>query len=509
MMSFSVMLLMALQKSSFFLNDYLTDKIVQKNHNGTQLTYAVKQNNIAALIFSWKNSIQHSKQWLLFAKQLAKTEGEAAYQLAIYYQGKNEYKKMVFWLESAIRLEYYEASIALAEYFFQKDKFNKAKKVLKALSIEQADEIIIAAITLNVNIAISQGNVFEIENLTRHYAKLLQKKEAGRLLLVDMKKYQVQLNEMQKRDVKKFIPSCDNSIQLFATNLKHLRYLEKLIVEFKTQEMNQFVCFSPVRYMPINALDCSNNPNVAIQCNELSWQQWAKEINTRYVGLMLPKGGANVHLGILYFDSQDTGDVLAHEISHLLGFVDEYTLPIDHVKCQLPQKEIFAQNISVLKKQYKGKKEEVRASILKQLAWAKYIKNDTPILQSVSGAAGTVLWQLGTPKEFAHEIGLFSAKTCDGVHDKLTSQFTAFKSVSKHTKLEYFTLPFTKFYVNLLQTNSMEYRMPSFHYNIALAHFQQVIEKKANNDKWKTWVEQAESWENNDTRREKVRKGLF
>ena len=126
-----------------------------------------------------------------------------------------------------------------------------------------------------------------------------------------------------------------------------------------------------VRYIPINELDCNNDPQKAITCNEVQWELRAKTINTRYVGLMLPEGGANVHLGMLYFDAQDSVDVFAHEISHLLGFVDEYALTPEHSICQQPQKEIFSQNISVLKNRYQGNRKEVRVKVLKQLAWAE------------------------------------------------------------------------------------------------------------------------------------------
>ena len=46
--------------------------------------------------------------------------------------------------------------------------------------------------------------------------------------------------------------------------------------------------------------------------------------------------------------------------------------------------------------------------------------------------------------------------------------------------------------------------MPSFHYNIALAYYRKNKLVQAND-----WLEQAASWEKNDGRRERIRRGSF
>jgi len=497
-----IFLLTGLSTSSFFLSEYLTNIIAKNEHSKTQLNFALEQENLAALSFAWKKTPFHSGQWLKLAKTLAKTQGEAAYQLAVYYQDKPE--QAVFWYESAIRLNYLKASTALAQHYFQQDNLIKAAEVLAILPIDRLEELNIESVVLNVNIAINFGRVTEVEEFISEYTQQLQTIEAGRWLLEDIQKYQVLSNDSRAPKSSQLILSCDNSIQLFATTLKHLKRLESLITEFKEQKLSNAVCFSPVRYIPINTLGCSNDQGSAIHCDELNWQLWANEVNTRYIGVMLPKGGANVHLGILYFDAQDTVDVVAHEISHLMGFVDEYPLVAEHVKCQAIQEELFSQNISVLRNTYQGNQKELRAIVLKQLAWAKYIKNSTPILQSVTGFNGKQYWQLGTPEEFKHETGLFNAQTCDDSNYKLKGDFSAFKPVSHSTKLQYFSLSFPELYVLLLQKNSSQYRMPSFHYNIALAYFQQRSIEQAN-----YWLEQAANWEHEVHRHEKVRQGEF
>jgi len=56
--------------------------------------------------------------------------------------------------------------------------------------------------------------------------------------------------------------------------------------------------------------------------------------------------------------------------------------------------------------------------------------------------------------------------------------------------------------------------MPSFHYNIALAYFQQSSFQQSNSQQGNIeqanyWLEQAAKWEQDDNRRKKVRQGKF
>ena len=498
MMGLSIMLLSSLSTSSFFLNDYLTKVIIKNEHTASQLSFAIENDNFAAFNFAWKNSLLHSVQWLDYGKEVAKTQGEAAYQLAVYYQNKTEPepKKVIFWYKNAIRLKYTHASIALGQYYFQHDKLTETAQIIAALPIENLAGLKVSAIALKINIAINLGDVATVNKLIDQYANLLQNSEAGQLLLADVQRYHVLFSPESTRNINLLPPSCNNSIQLFATNLKHLKRLEIIIKGFKEQTLSNNVCFTPIRYIPINELDCNNDPQKAIACNEVQWELRAKTINARYVGLMLPEGGANVHLGMLYFDAQDSVDVFAHEISHLLGFVDEYALTPEHSICQQPQQEIFSQNISVLKNRYLGNRKEVRVKVLKQLAWGKYINDNTPILQEVVGVTGEQLWQLGTPEEFSHQIGVFHAKTCDNSLSSSNNNFSAFKGASQRTKLQYFALTFPDVYKKLLHENITEYRMPSFHYNIALAYFHQAVTNNRFIEQAHYWMKEAEKWEN-------------
>ncbi|MCI2285324.1 hypothetical protein L3081_20470 [Colwellia sp. MSW7] len=377
---------------------------------------------------------------------------------------------------------------------------------------------------MKLNLAISQGQVAYIENSISQYTQLLKETVGGQLLLNDIEKYQIGKLTNKALDANKMTQQCDNSIQLFATSLAHLKHVESLIEEFKTQPIHNVICFSPVRYIPINALDCGQGQNTAIRCDELQWASFAQSINTRYVGVMLPEGGANVHLGMLYFDSQDTADVVAHEISHLLGFIDEYPLKAEHITCRSPQTEIFSHNIAVIRNRYQGDQQAIRTHVIKQLSWGNHIKQSTPILHSVTDSKGDQYWQLGTPEKFKHEIGVFKAQTCNDTRAKKMDKVSAYKALAQRTQLQYFSLGFPPLYLHLLNENSTTYRMPSFHYNIALAYFQQttlpqgisqfnasqqVILDKQNIQQANYWLEQAAKWEHDSERYKKIRKGGF
>ena len=504
-MSLLFILLTGVTASSFFLNDYLTKALSDNNYSKTQLAYGVANGNETALTFAWQQSSFHSDQWLTLAKKLANTSGEASYQLALYYQYSSD--KMIFWLNNAIRLKYLPAYILLAKLYFDQDKHTQAREIIAQLPTQLPDKILVESIIIKANIALDQGETDTLGSLIREYSQLLSITEAGQKLVTDINKYQV-LSYDTTSNKKTFSNlECQNSIQLFATTIKHLKRLEKLKITFQQQPINNAVCFSAIRYIPISSLECDESPSSAIRCNELGWHKLANTIKTRYIGVMLPRGGANVHFGILYFDAHDSVDVISHEISHLLGFVDEYPLISEHVKCLAPQKESFSLNIAVLKNRYQGDRRSIRTKILKQVAWANHIKESTPILQLVTELNGVQNWQLGTPKAYEQEVGMYLAKSCDNAQWK--EEYSAYKGISQRTKLEYFALTYPKLYLDTLTEKNELYRMPSFHYNIALAFSRVNSQDIKNLSQVKFWLEQAISWEVDINRQKKVRQGVF
>jgi TPR repeat protein len=519
LVSLSIFLLTGLPTSSFSLAGYLTQVIETKNHTAQQLTYGISTSNEAALLHAWHKSKKYSLNWQVLAKKLANSKGDVAYLLAEFYlktppsskQLSNQSEQAILWYQQAIRLNYPKATIALASLYFHQGNVFEAKKLLAKLQVmelsyNQHNDASVAGIILTIKIAISEGNRRLTELLLSKFSAMLQADTAGGMLLSTIAKYQV-LPTVNKAGTssRNNQVTCPNSIQIFATNLTHLAQAESLIKYFREQPLNDLVCFSPVRYLPLSTLSCSSAKQGAIICDESKLHGIAESVSTRYLAIMLPEGGANVHFGVLYFDAQDSVDVVEHEISHLLGFVDEYPLGKGHIKCRATQQQASALNIAVLPNSYQGERDSIRAIVLKQLAWAEQIKETTPILQLKDGGSfENQYWQLGTPAQYAHEVGLFRSKTCDNNSAKEQGSFNAFKPLFERTKMQYDELNFPKPYIALLHKNPQEFLMPSFHYNIALAYYQQ-----SNIDEAKYWLKKAANWESITRRRKKVRQGNF
>ncbi len=205
-------------------------------------------------------------------------------------------------------------------------------------------------------------------------------------------------------------------------------------------------------------------------------------------------------------------EVLAHEISHLLGFIDEYPLAESHTKCNNAQAEPFSNNIVIFESakigNKKSDKKELRVEILKQIPWRDLIKSTTPILTKFGHH-----WRIGTPVSYSKEVGLFIAETCDlnvSIDNSVKSNSTkpnkaiAYKPLFKRTQLRYFESPFPKEYIKLLTLNKHKYRMPSFHYNIALALLLQGDSEQAY-----YWLTEAINREEMATRKQKLITGSF
>jgi len=503
-------LVILLSSSSFFLSDYLENKLQTNNFSDAQLAFAEKISIIKAFEIKQAQQEKGSKDWFFYTVKLAKFKGKVAFALAQIYlpiesntrredisQAKIE--KGVFWYQQAIRLSFEPAKIALAQWYFSQNNLNKAIEIIDSILLETPE---VAVLKAKILIKKGVGTNKEQKSLSKQLS-WLAKSEQGNLLIKDIKHFQIlpNLNNEQINAINESLvtPKCNVSIQFFATSVDNLHKTERLIQAFKSHLLNDFVCFSAVRYRSIKSLQCSSDPNAAIYCNDLQWLNIANSITTRYVGVMLPKGGANVHLGMIFIDSQDTSDVLAHEISHLLGFVDEYPLPLNHKKCQKTQNSAFSENIAVLKKMYLGEKAEVRAKVLKQLAWAKNIKSTTPILhQKNNDEVDKYTWWLGTPSKYNDQVGVFKSESCD------YSNQQAFKPVLHQTQLRYFEKTFPNLYKDIFNETGNQFLMPSFHYNLALA-----LINNGDAALSKRWLKKAAIFEQKSRRKNKILTATF
>lgn len=427
----------------------------------------------------FSNKIKDSESWEVRTLKLAPQNGKAAFELAKYFEKKSNFKQSELWFKQAIRLNYAEAKIALAELYFTYNKFELAKDTLDSHSLKSVDKHLI----LSIKIAVELGDINYIQ---ANYHKLNQF-EQGQRLYQQLKKYRIINTETKAKQLFTSTTICENSVQFIATNFKDLAKAEQHIQAFKKHVLSPYICFTPVIYQSQKKLNCRNDvnaPEQAIRCDESIWDDESTPINTRYLAIMLPKGGANVHKGILYLDSEDSFDVFVHELTHLLGFFDEYPLPQKHSACLQNQTETWAYNIAVLPKVYQGDRAKVRQDVLALIPWSDHIKPETPILMPIETTTDSLIetaiqnkdtksWGVGTPEEFSESVGIFLSDTCN------MSEFTSFKPVSYPTMLTYNEVPFPLLYLELLQNKPNAYRMPSYHLNVAQALWLKGKEQEA------------------------------
>jgi hypothetical protein len=479
-----VSLTVGLSSSSFFLADYFNDLITTNKVTLNELAYAQSSGLVQAYYYQRSMQNTGSSAWIKTSSQLAKTDKKIAAELAKYYfqQAKlltteiTDIKKAVFWSQQAINLGEDSSRIILAKYYVDQGKYALALSLLtENLFIKENEDVV----ALRAEIAVLQGDITEIKRLE----PLLARSPLGLEILKQLTQYQV-FPLAGNKPYQNSHKQCLADIQMFATNLADLTYLQQLITQVVKYPTGKYFCFNSVRYIALNQLDCQHKNKEVITCDESIWQAYAPTIKAKYLGVLLPQGGANVNSGVLYLDSKDTVDVFSHELAHLLGFVDEYPLPKNHAKCAQTQEKVFAHNIAVLPRLFSGERLKVRAKILQQVAWRDHILPTTPVMEEVSGR-----WHVGTPKAYQDKVGLHYSETCAKQWKGSSTEqvvFNAFKPLFKATKLRYFELDFPQQYQSIFASNNRQFLMPSFHYNIALA-----LQKKAKISQAEYWFKQA------------------
>jgi hypothetical protein len=451
-------LLVYLPSSSFFLPDYLLDRIEKNQIKGEQFKPLFRLNiNIVSLAILEKQSL-YSNDWFYYAQYLAKKNGHVALLLGHYYDDKQQTQQANLWYRQVLKLNLNKLSLnnedhqiaimKLVEFYDEKQNYLAIKKLFKHQLTNT--HLLVNAIEL----AIKYGDLDFIE---KHLLSL-KETDIGQQLLTKL----VHFNVVNHSAINKLESDvlCENSIQMFATNLSDLKHGKKLIHAFQQHPLNQAVCFLPMRYIPYPQLACHHQTNERIQCDESRWRLMMDNISSRYIGVLLPAGGANVHHGIMYIDAADNVNVFAHEVSHLLGFIDEYPLSDNHNACS-QNNVIVGSNIAIIKKGWQGARKTIRAKVLSLLPWANLIKETTPLVTKIADN-----WVVGTPDNYIDEVGVFPARTCE------KQAVEAFKPLHKSTQLEYFEYPFSSEYIELQQHVQHKYRMPSYIFNVQLAESQ-------------------------------------
>ena len=443
-------LLITVSTSSFFWLNSLVVAVENGHASHSQLNY-ISQFGLRPMLYKrFATLSKKDSKWQNIAKSLAKTDGNIAFLLAKYYLENQRNEDAKLWFSQAIRLKHHKARIHLASIHIKNSKNKQAKELLQPIEND------IFALELLMKLAIREGESTLIARYN-HLFKTMNfvNSSTHKNFYQKLEKYSV-VNNVN------IIPgkTCAVTIASFATNLKNLDYLVSLISSPKLAPFRPYICFTPVKYISKQRLNCVHDEDEAIRCDESIWDEKLDEISfkPRYLAILVDKGGANVNSGILYLDSNDTEKVFMHELAHLLGFVDEYPLPKKHLRCLGKQVSMFSHNIAVLSRLYHGSQQFVRKKILAQLPWAKYISSSTPI--TIKTEKG---WIIGTTGGALDTVGVFIAESCSG------SNFVSVKPVNQITAMRYFEEKIPALYLQFLSDNPKQFLMPSYTKNVKIA----------------------------------------
>jgi hypothetical protein len=440
----------------FFITDY-REKIANAEITRQQLSiletldlFITTDERLVKLLAKGNN-----RAWLHLAKLHGDFNANTAYQLAEYFRRDKQITSAKLWYRVALRQQHVVARIALANIYFKQQQYADIKPLLLPIAGNNN------ALAILYKIAIYQG---DLAFIAKHKNKLAQGENID--LYNELEQFSVfseseeQTNSEEKieytieQNTRKS-SACSVDVQLFATSLKGLRHGQQLMSAFEHQKLAKYICLRTPKYIPAEAINCLHGVSENISCNTSVWIT-RNDINTRYLGVIVEQGGANVDHGIMYIDQNDNLDVLIHELSHFIGFVDEYPLPKQHQKCQRVQQRPFAHNLVVLTDFYHGERENLRTNILSQVPWRSLIKHSTPILSKYQQG-----WTLGTPVTYQNEIGLFTTASCNKQR-----KTQAFKPLASRTKLEYFELHFPEIYLNIIELAPKTFLMPNYHFNL-------------------------------------------
>ncbi|WP_147302689.1 hypothetical protein [Thalassotalea euphylliae] len=411
--------------------------------------------------------------WLNSATKLAAVDQTVSMQLAAWYLSQNKLTSAEHYLLTAKSLGSTAAISELAVLWHTQERFDK---VLNELTNEITlwDEAVANA---KVHALVATGQISVLEELlnklqvTPELAPLYQ---STYQTLVDFDVLNT-ANVQQERGDQPVAREqhCPLSITLAASQLNDLKRWQNLAQTYKGSKLSQFLCVSRIKYIPPFAHDCNLSPQPPIMCDEAklgSKLSAIGDISSDYLALMLPKGGANVHMGILYLDRADDFTVFSHELTHLLGFIDEYTLSATHPVCQRPSNEL-GWNIATLPSTALQDGYLSRA-VAKQMPWysevSQYIENvdeRIPLNRPLS------------PNGF----GFFQADTCTS-----SEKNSAIKPLQQATLLRNHDFAIPEQYLTLLAKDVHKYKMPSYHYNIGVA----LYREKQGSDALK-WLNQA------------------
>ena len=426
--------------------------------------FALTFDHLSAHQINYQQSEKGSTSWLKSAQKLAVTKPDIAAALGIFYwqQGNNKFAKP--YLEKAVSEANTTGLIALTELLLAEQKYQRILNLVTTAVIETSLQPLALA-ELKLEALLALGDFTRLQEFSVELA-LLSHIQSLTELHKELKSYHVFSLNQQVAVSKRPISTndeCPLSITLLASNLTDLRRWQMLASEYDNDPLSGFICVQQIRYLPPIDEHCQLLANEAIHCDETQLARYTQHISSNYLALMLPRGGANVHLGLLYMDRVDDINVFRHELTHLLGFADEYTIEQPHHLCQEAVSDA-SWNIATIEKHalIDGK---VSYQALTALPWFSLLANEFTH-QQTSYAINQPLTKAG--------IGVFLADTCPA-----NSSIVAVKPLKQRTLLRNHDTQMPQQYFELLSQDIYRYNMPSFHYNIGVALYRQAKGKEA------------------------------
>lgn len=455
-----VSLLVLIPTSSFSLKPYLntsfvkleTGKLTDTDVYQSLLALGLKHKEKHAQVITRKRYQIGEKKWLALTKELAKTDEVFAIELANYYASKGDTQSAKLWLAPHLTPSVPAATANIVRLYanltVEQEHPQEAFEYLSKhpeLRYEQATVLLaleIGNLSFIEQLLASQDSLAKAPYLTGLLADIFYFALPQTITIADRKPQLVVTSD---------IGSCEKSVTFFATSVQDIQQIRDHLNAIKNHTLLSIVCPSEVRYLPISVLDCLMEPKQAILCNEKIFSHFKQQVKTDYLAVMLPVGGANVHQGILYFDRQDSPQVLIHELAHFVGFVDEYPLRKNHQVCQ-PTGKAAGQNVIVFEDSYTSLNRE---QLLAKLPWGAYIKSTTPLWTLKQGRK-----LLGTPSAYVGEVGLFFSETC------INNPTFAYKPILKKSFMRYFEMDIPKLYQALLDNDTNIFFQPSYLSNV-------------------------------------------
>ncbi|MDN3653127.1 hypothetical protein QWY77_10230 [Thalassotalea ponticola] len=486
--------------SSFPVKQALEDYVLSHRENQRALAYAVELDITSAQRLAIASQPYQSSGWLQLATALARVDGHYAWLLSHYYRQQQDRRNQQYYFARAMRLHSASALFEQAKQYAEQQQYQRALDVLNPLllsfatdgksplvaalsdnviSVAPVDKDTLLSLAIDWSIAVERlidvrGLVAQLStNAGQQWYKTLDQFQIMAIKSTEQQPTRSQLtsqhssrlgselvldSNQQSKPIThaKTYPQtrCQYPIQFFASTVPHLQKLTEMFGELEPFYQQQFCLLTP-RYLPPSETHCYHRSSERIHC-QLSPSVLTRLPNgTRYVGVMVAQGGANVNNGMLFLDAADSSAVLAHELSHLLGFIDEYPLPQAHTACA--QAGHIGHNVITVEQRIFDTKAAALAYITDRVPWLDLLDSDTPLVQPTGSG-----YRLGTPANYQGELGLFLTNTCN------RRDLLSFKPVSELSNLEYYERVMPKVYQTLYQRASNKRLMASFFDNLQL-----------------------------------------